>query len=172
VEIKMTKTEALEKALEFGRELMINNPSGSFEIEDHNSAYRVNHPGGPTVFPYTPPREAPPRGTIVEVWTQNELHSDSVLMYSLGMLDHNGRLLVVSNNNEMVDPEYIPRDGYANWRVVGEGERVSMFAFNEANDEWKYGWCRNCKSDMIDVRNEPCKTCTTTRPSNWEGGGE
>jgi hypothetical protein len=160
----MTKTEALEKALEraggivkIGLTATIKECNGYFDVSD-------DHSGG-QIFRFTPPREAPAKGTIVEVWDDD--NDERRLRYSYGELSPNGYLLTCEATNRT------PATLWTNWRVVGEGERVTELIFHDDNGRpVKVNQCYKCTRAASDNRSEECATCTTTRPSNWEGGGE
>ena len=155
----MNKAEALEKALEC---------AGAFIFETDSSIPVKHDPDksrftvciyGPAYdkhFTYDPPREAPPKGTIVEVWCDGEPPESSCLRYSLGELSDDGWL----NASQMKN-----RHGklyWKNWRVVEPVERVEMEPAHEQ-------LCAGCIHDIQSgIHGKPCRTCTTTKPSNFE----
>jgi hypothetical protein len=152
-----TKKEALEKAKELCVKKAIehidvniaHSDGGSWEVNwyDLNRQTRLAKQ-----FPYAPPREAPAKGTIVEVWDNDA--KEARLKYSTGAMQGN-RLEV----NPRADTKY-PEDNSAwtNWRTVDCN--INMVYTSKG-----YGcrWSPTCVSDA-----SKCKECKTTIPTNFE----
>jgi hypothetical protein len=138
-----SKEQALEKALEYVRK----NMDKSISVQEKDNQYIVFDKTGYRVatYQFAPPREAPARGTIVEVWGANEPDVND-LARSAG---------------EFVGDSLLCADGSAwpNWRVVGEqGEMVDMFRI-----------CDGCAvyQDLLQPASK-CHLCKTTTPTNYK----
>jgi hypothetical protein len=157
------RKEALGKALESGRAAMSTGVSKFAGVTDMGDKIMLQTQNGSQMackdFPYTE-REAPAKGTIVEVWDNGEY---ATVAYSLGKLHANGRLMV----SNCRDGAYC--NSWEHWHIVGEqGEMVRTETVVN-----KYGKCRfgNCKYACTHAwESEPCKGCMTktTVPTNYE----
>jgi len=142
---EMTKNEALEKATGYTNELL----SKGFAFRAYHDTNLCRFVVSDLQFPYDPPREAPPKGTIVEVWDDPE---KKYLQFSRGFI----------KNDRLYTCDTLSNEGWGNafkhWRVVETGERVPTLG----------GMCCTCKHTAKYSNEEPCKECVRTIPSNYE----
>jgi hypothetical protein len=112
-------------------------------------------------FPYATPKPIPKKGAPVIVWGNG---GPEKIRISYGETSREGNLLVYPdgllrwprNNSALTE--------FENWRVVGNGEEEDRA---EAVPTCS-GRCHGCAHIELPSTTEPCATCTTTKPSNWE----
>jgi hypothetical protein len=117
-----TKTQAMEKAKKYiegmvleGAQVMCFRQKGNFFITRVLTA-----PNGDLYdrdFQFEPPKEAPPIGSVVEVWDLN--HDFREVAYSTGRLDENGWLC--TDHRYMLNGHTKPAS-WKKWRVIKEVE--------------------------------------------------
>jgi hypothetical protein len=117
-----TKEQALKKALEYlmgdfkegGRICGTKDNGKEIKATLYSDSGKAIRPVWSSIFPYAQSKEAPPQGSIVEVWMDKE--EERVVAYSCGELDGNGHLYA--------DEEYLRCSGagnscaWPNWRVI------------------------------------------------------
>jgi hypothetical protein len=112
-------------------------------------------------FPYATPKPIPKKGTIVMYQSPCDVRWR--LGWSNGETDSDGWLEVGTSKNAV--GELRKMDAFENWRVVGNGEeerRIDDLMLAHST-------CTHCRYREIPTQLEPCRSCTTTNPSNWEG---
>jgi hypothetical protein len=157
-----SKEQALEKALGYVRK----NMDKSISVQEKDNQYIVFDKTGYRVatYQFAPPREAPARGTIVEVWDNSP---GKRLKYSTGVLNNHGFICV----NPCSDFKYVEDSSYwPNWRVVGEqGDLVPMYETVSGKcDDIGCTHCDRCDHADKCYDEEPCASCKTTVPTNYE----
>ena len=102
---------------------------------------------------FDPERVAPKKGRIVKVYSIDGCIS---LRFSKGFIV-NGKLRTCQDYNKLDDDNDFT--DFTKWEELpGQGESTIN----------SFGTCCNCISDMISEYEEPCKSCETTIPTNFE----
>ena len=150
-----TREEALAKALDETKRVC--NENSTADIHQMNILHTKEPPryaANSKVFSYAPEKPVPDKGVIVHVWGGGVREPDRVFDISIGRMAHSphGMLLACEWSH------------WSNWRVVGqEEERQPMHGATMYRP-----WCRDCANKKYAIDVESCKSCTITRPSNFQ----